>query len=106
MCYLAWPTLMSYLRMTTHPRIFAQPLSPTSALQNIQGLLALPHVRTLSEGEGFFDVYQEITHTMPVRGNLVPDAHLAPYSDNTASTHCIQQIQISENFPGSPFEIH
>ncbi len=76
-CYLAWPTLMSYLRMTTHPRIFSQPLSPTSALQNIQGLLELSHVRTLSEGEGFLHVYQEVTNNMPVRGNLVPDAHLA-----------------------------
>jgi predicted nucleic acid-binding protein len=26
--------------------------------------------------EGFFDVYQDITGTIPVRGNLVPDAHL------------------------------
>jgi uncharacterized protein len=32
---LAWPTLMAYLRIATHPRIFAQPLSPTEALDNI-----------------------------------------------------------------------
>ena len=76
-CYLAWPTLMSYLRMTTHPRIFSQPLSPLEALKNIHGLLSLPHVRTISEGAGFLDVYQEITRNMPVRGNLVPDAQLA-----------------------------
>lgn len=76
-CYLAWPTLMSYLRLTTHPRIFSHPLSPAEALKNIQGLLELRHVRTLSEGEGFLDVYQEVTGNMSVRGNLVPDAHLA-----------------------------
>lgn len=76
LCYLAWPTLMSYLRMATHPRIFSQPLSPSDALKNIFGLLSLPHVRTLSEAEGFLEVYQEVTGTIPVRGNLVPDAHL------------------------------
>jgi hypothetical protein len=62
--------------MTTHPRIFTQPLSPSEALQNIRGFLRLPHVRTLSEEEGFLDVYQEVTGSIPVRGNLVPDAHL------------------------------
>ena len=29
---LAWPTLMSYLRIATHPRIFAAPLSPRMTL--------------------------------------------------------------------------
>jgi len=77
LCYLAWPTLMSYLRITTHSRIFAQPLSPSEALKNLLGLLGLPHVRTLSEGPDFLNVYQEVTKNIPVRGNLVPDAHLA-----------------------------
>ena len=26
--YVAWATLMSYLRIATHPRIFAQPFPP------------------------------------------------------------------------------
>jgi uncharacterized protein len=28
---LTWPTLMSYLRIATHPRIFSAPLSPAEA---------------------------------------------------------------------------
>jgi len=67
---------MSYLRMATHPRIFTRPLSPSEALANIQTLLSLPHVRTLSEEDGFLEIYQKVTDEMPVRGNLVPDAHL------------------------------
>jgi predicted nucleic acid-binding protein len=31
----------------------------------------------LAEDEGFLDVYREVTGGFPVRGNLVPDAHLA-----------------------------
>lgn len=77
LCYVAWLTLMSYLRMATHPRIFTHPLSLTEALNNIKKLLGLPQVRTLSEGEGFLTLYEEITCAVPVRGNLVPDAHLA-----------------------------
>ena len=28
-------------------------------------------------GEGFLEIYREVTAHFPVRGNLVPDAHLA-----------------------------
>jgi uncharacterized protein len=74
---LGWPTAMSYLRMATHPRIFGAPLTPGEAVANIEGLTRLPHVRMLAEDEGFLDVYQEVTGAFPVRGNLVPDAHVA-----------------------------
>jgi toxin-antitoxin system PIN domain toxin len=74
---IAWPTLIAFLRIATHPRIFAQPLSPDDALGNVESLLSLPRLRTLSEGEGFLEIYREVTARFPVRGNLVPDAHLA-----------------------------
>jgi len=74
---LAWPTLMSYLRLATHPRIFAAPLSPDEALANVVALLGLPHVRAVSELDGFLDAYRHVAGEMPVRGNLVPDAHVA-----------------------------
>jgi len=68
---------MSYLRIATHPRIFSAPLSPEEALGNVSALLGLPHVRAVSELEGFLDAYRHVTGETPVRGNLVPDAHLA-----------------------------
>lgn len=74
---LAWPTLMAYVRIATHPRIFSAPLAPNEALGNIAALLALPHVRAVSELDGFLDAYQHVSGSVPVRGNLVPDAHLA-----------------------------
>lgn len=75
--YFAWPTLMSYLRMATHPAIFAAPLSPEEAMRNVEGLLALPQVRVLAEEDGFWGVYREVAGITATRGNLVPDAHLA-----------------------------
>ena len=74
---LTWPTLMSYLRIATHPRIFAQPLNPDEALGNVAALVGLPHVRVVSEEDGFLDAYRRVAGDMPVRGNLVPDAHVA-----------------------------
>jgi hypothetical protein len=74
---LGWPTVMSYLRIATHPRIFAAPLTPAEALANVESLARLPHVRFLSEEPGFLDAYRDVAGGFPIRGNLVPDAHLA-----------------------------
>jgi uncharacterized protein len=74
---LAWPTLMSYLRMSTHPAIFRRPLTPPRAMRNVRALLELPHSRALGEGEGFWAAYNKVVGDQAIRGNLVPDAHLA-----------------------------
>jgi uncharacterized protein len=74
---LAWLTLMSYMRMATHPRIFSHPLSQAEAVHNVEALMALPHCRIIGEQEGFWAVYRQVCGEVPTRGNLVPDAHLA-----------------------------
>ena len=74
---VAWATLISYLRIATHPSIFRRPLLPDEAQHNIEALLKVPHLRVLSEEEGFWDVFREVCRALPVRGNLTPDAHLA-----------------------------
>jgi uncharacterized protein len=74
---LAWLTVMSYLRMATHPTLFGRPLSHDEAALNIEALMALPHCRVIGEEDGFWSAYRGVTGDVPTRGNLVPDAHLA-----------------------------
>ena len=74
---LTWLTVMSYLRMVTHPGIISPPLAPVQATKNVDALLGLPQCRLLTEQEGFWDVYCDVTRDLAVRGKLVPDAHLA-----------------------------
>ena len=76
-CCVAWITLMSDLRIATHAAIFDRPRQPAQAQANVEKLISRTHVRTLSELEGFWDTYSQLTAQPPVRGNLVPDAHLA-----------------------------
>ena len=64
---LAWPTIMGYLRIATHPGIFARPLSAAEAMRNVNALISLPHVRLLAEEEGFWDVYQDVVRNWPAR---------------------------------------
>jgi len=74
--YLFWPTIMAYLRIATHPAVFARPLTAAEALGNIEQLLARPHVRTTGEQERFWARYREVAGAAVPTGNLVPDAHL------------------------------
>lgn len=74
--YLFWPTIMAYLRIATHPSIFAAPLDPATAMRNIESLLARAHVRIGAESERFWEVWRATTEGFPARGNLVPDAHV------------------------------
>ncbi len=74
--YLFWPTVMSYLRIATHPAIFARPLSIVEAIGNIDQLLARPHVRTTGESDAFWRGFRATADDALPAGNLVPDAHL------------------------------
>ncbi len=74
---LAWLTLLSYVRMATHPAIFEHPLSHRDAVRNVDALVAVPMCRVIGEEDGFWNVYRRMTDEVPTRGNLVPDAHLA-----------------------------
>ena len=106
---LAWPTLMSYLRIATHPGIFASPLSPATAAKNVDSLLSLPQVRALGEGQRFWACYAEVTRDIVVRGNLTPDAHLVAlllehgvpvlYSNDTDFKK-FSAIRVSDPFEG------
>jgi len=74
--YLFWPTIMGFLRISTHPAIFTSPHTPKQAADAITGLLQRPNVRAPAEQDGFWDIYGT-TADDQTRGNHVPDAHLA-----------------------------
>lgn len=75
--YLFWPTVMAYLRVATHPAVFARPLPIVEAAGNIEQLLARPHIRTTGEADTFWQAFRRISDDALPAGNLVPDAHLA-----------------------------
>lgn len=75
--YVFWPVIMAYLRVSTHPSVFARPLSPDAARHNVSTLLGQPLVRTAGESPAFWNAFQSVTASLVVRGNLVPDAHIA-----------------------------
>jgi toxin-antitoxin system PIN domain toxin len=74
--YLFWPTILAYLRITTSARILRHPLTPDQAVENIEGMLGLPHLVAPGESETFWSTFLSSGASMS-RGNQVPDTHLA-----------------------------
>lgn len=74
--YLFWPTIMGFLRISTHPAVFPDPYTPEQATEAVTALLQRPNVRTPSERDGFWELYRA-TAGPGTRANAVPDAHLA-----------------------------
>ena len=74
--YLFWPTIMAYLRIATHPAVFARPLSARDAVANVGQLLDRPHVRAPGEQDRFWERYRQLNDDVAATGNLVPDAHV------------------------------
>jgi toxin-antitoxin system PIN domain toxin len=71
---LLWPVLMSYLRIVTHPRIFARPLTPAVATGVIDELLVAPTVQVVGENAGSWTAYHSLDLGRPIAGNDVPEA--------------------------------
>jgi predicted nucleic acid-binding protein len=76
LAYLFWPAAMAYLRIATHPAIFARPLSHSDARANLESLLALPHVQAVGAGTATTassPASASTTRSRPeVRGRTVP----------------------------------
>ncbi len=65
------------VRVSTHRGVFPRPLDPPQAWRRINALLALPRTRMIGELPTVASDYVGATEGIMVRGNLLPDAHLA-----------------------------
>lgn len=74
---MAWPTLTAFLRITTHPRALAQPLTPASAWGHVAEWLACDNVWIPAPTERHADVLAGLLTAYDLRGNLIADADLA-----------------------------
>ena len=74
---LPWLVLVAFLRLTTHPRIFAAPLETETALDIVTGWLAQPCIRPIEPGDRHWLVLSQLLRQSGTAGNLTNDAHLA-----------------------------
>ncbi len=74
---LPWQSLIAFLRISTHPRAFERPLSPTTAWERIGDWLRAPAAWIPDPGPEHARILGDLVTRYEVRGNLVPDAALA-----------------------------
>ena len=74
---LAWTVILGFLRLTTRPSVFRNPLTPEEAVQRVRRWLANPNVRIVGELEGHFEILAKLLAETGTGGNLTTDAHLA-----------------------------
>ena len=69
--------LSGVIRVTTHPKVFAQPSRLDEALHFCAVLLEQPGCVVIQPGERHWDIFARLCTDADARGNLVPDAWFA-----------------------------
>jgi toxin-antitoxin system PIN domain toxin len=74
---LTWVVLLGFLRLSTHPRVFPRPLSPSVAAAKVDAWLARPNVRLVCEKDSHWGALKPLLSHAGTAANLTTDAHLA-----------------------------
>jgi toxin-antitoxin system PIN domain toxin len=74
---LCWVVLLAFLRISTHPRAFARPLTPEQALGTVDQWISHPNARLIAETDEHWAILRTLLATSGTAGNLATDAHLA-----------------------------
>ncbi len=74
---LPWPSLLSFLRIVTNPRVFERPEPIADAWRQVRAWLEADVVWIPQPTDRHEDVLGSLLTKAGVQANLVPDAHLA-----------------------------
>lgn len=74
---LPWVVALGFIRITTHARIVARPLTPETVCGHIESWLAQPQVTLVHPGPRHAAVLCNLLRRLGTAGNLSTDAHLA-----------------------------
>jgi hypothetical protein len=73
----AWPVLLGFIRISTNPAAFEDPMDADEAFGYVEEWLARPVASTLTPGPDHAALMRRLLQPLGVAGNLTSDAHLA-----------------------------
>lgn len=85
---LPWPSLIAFVRIATHPRIYAAPLTAEEAWQQVEDWLEPDVSWVPCPTRRHAEVLGRLVRRYDVRGNLAPDADLAALAIEHGLTLC------------------
>jgi toxin-antitoxin system PIN domain toxin len=94
-----WPTLLGYLRVATHPRLFTPQIAMATAWQRVLGWLSADVAWIPEPTDKHAAVLGGLLALPGIQGNLVPDADLAALAIEHGLTLCSTDGDFAR-FPG------
>lgn len=85
---LPWPTLLSFVRLVSNPRIFEHPQPISKAWKQVDDWLTCPVAWIPQPTERHREILGSFLTDTLGRSNLVPDAHLAALAIEHGLTLC------------------
>lgn len=85
---LPWPSLLAFQRIATHPRVAAHPLTAAQAWEFVSDWLDAERAWVPAPGPRHRDILSQLLIGEDLRGNLVPDAHLAALAIEHGTSIC------------------
>ena len=86
--------LSGFLRVVTHPRVFALPSPPDEALKFANVIRSQPHCVSVRPGPRHWEIFSRLYRDAETRGNLIPDADFAAL----AIEHGCEWITLDRDF--------
>ena len=74
---IPWPTIIAFVRLSTHPRVLERPVGVQAAWDVVGGWLSRSNVRCPTPSDRHAALLGELLQDARATGNHVPDAHLA-----------------------------
>jgi len=69
--------LSGFVRITTHPKVFASPSPLMAALEFAEQVREQPGAMLIEPGERHWSIFRRLCMEAKAKGNLVPDAYFA-----------------------------
>jgi toxin-antitoxin system PIN domain toxin len=73
----AWVVVLAFVRLSTRPQLFAEPLDPADAFDLVEGWLAQPCAVVVNPTERHPAILRGLVESTGTAGNITSDAHLA-----------------------------
>ncbi len=100
---LPWLSLLAFVRLMSHPRIFERPVSVPTAWEQVERWLSVPSVWIPAPAEQHAATLGPLMNTAVTRANHVPDAHLAALAMEHGLTLCSSDRGFAR-YPGLRWE--
>jgi uncharacterized protein len=91
----SWVVLLAFIRLSTNPRVFQEPLEPAEAFDIVDGWLAQPCATVVHPTDRHPAVLRELLKPLGTAGNLTTDAHQAALAVEHGAELCSPDVDFS-----------